>query len=82
MGVWPLLPGFANQVRGTSTSAYTGWDNIFRINFFVGFGIAFVVHVTLHAIFLAPGARGASSFVGERKLGVLADGDHRVGGAA
>ena len=75
MGVWPLLPGFAHQVRGIS--AYGGWDNIFRINFFVGFGIAFVVHVALNAVFPAPGARGGSSFVGECKLGVLADGDDR-----
>jgi nucleobase:cation symporter-1, NCS1 family len=80
MGVWPLLPGFANQVRGAS-AAYGGWDNIFRINFFVGFGIAFVLHVALHTIFPAPGARGASSFVGERRAGVLAGGDGRIGGA-
>ncbi len=46
MGVWPLLPGFARQVRGISD--YSGWDNIFRINFFVGLGIAFIVHAVLH----------------------------------
>lgn len=70
MGVWPLLPGFARQVRGISD--YSGWDKIFRINFFVGLGIAFIIHSVLHGIFPAPGARGSSSF-GESKRGVLAD---------
>jgi cytosine/uracil/thiamine/allantoin permease len=70
MGFWSLLPGFVRQVRGTYN--YSGWDNIFRINFFVGFGIAFTVHAVLHAIFPAPGGRGGSPF-GERKQGVLAD---------
>ncbi|ERF70196.1 hypothetical protein EPUS_00384 [Endocarpon pusillum Z07020] len=70
MGVWPMLPGFARQVRGVS--AYNGWDNIFRINFFVGLGIAFAVHAVLHAVFPAPGGRGSSPF-GERRHGVLAD---------
>ncbi|KAF7510903.1 hypothetical protein GJ744_005733 [Endocarpon pusillum] len=70
MGVWPMLPGFARQVRGVS--AYNGWDNIFRINFFVGLGIAFAVYAVLHAVFPAPGGRGSSPF-GERSHGVLAD---------
>ena len=65
-----MLPGFARQVRGTSS--YSGWDNIFRINVFVGLGIAFTVHVVLHAIFPAPGGRGSSPF-GERRHGLLAD---------
>jgi nucleobase:cation symporter-1, NCS1 family len=70
MGVWPLLPGFARQVRGTSN--YSGWDNIFRINFFAGLGIAIVIHTMLHGIFPALG-RGGSSPFGERKQGILAD---------
>lgn len=65
-----MLPGFARQVRGVS--AYHGWDNIFRINFFVGLGIAFAVHAVLHAVFPAPGGRGSSPF-GERRHGVLAN---------
>ena len=70
MGVWPLLPGFVRQARGISD--YSGWDNILRISFFVGLGLAFIIHVVLHGIFPAPGGRGSSPF-GERKQGVLTD---------
>jgi cytosine/uracil/thiamine/allantoin permease len=65
-----MLPGFIRQTRGIS--GYSGWDNIFRINFFAGLGIAFVIHAVLHRVFPAPGGRGSSSF-GETKQGVLAD---------
>jgi nucleobase:cation symporter-1, NCS1 family len=70
MGVWPMLPGFVRQTRGIS--GYSGWDNLFRINFFAGLGIAFVIHAVLHGISPATGGKGSSTF-GERKQGLLAD---------
>ena len=60
MGVWPLLPGFVRQVRGTSD--YSAWDNLFELEFFIGFEIAFITHLGLHTLFPAPRKRGSSSF--------------------
>lgn len=69
MGVWPLIPGFVRQVRMTYNNS--GWDNLFKINFFMGFGFAFVTHLILHRIFPTPGRTGSSPFVGVKKRGIL-----------
>jgi NCS1 family nucleobase:cation symporter-1 len=60
MGLWPLLPGFVRAVK--MTSDYTSWDNVYDINYFLGFIIAFVVHLGLHTVFPAAGQRGEGRF--------------------
>ena len=43
-------------------SDYNAWDNLFVLEFFIGFSIAFIVHLMLHKLFPAPGRLGSSPF--------------------
>ncbi|KAI4143684.1 MAG: hypothetical protein LQ341_002852 [Variospora aurantia] len=61
MGLWPLLPGFVRTVRGEEE--YSGWDNLVRLNVFIGLTVAFVVHFVLHTVLPARGSKGDSPFV-------------------
>jgi nucleobase:cation symporter-1, NCS1 family len=71
MGCWPLIPGFVREVR--MTYDYTGWDNLYRMNFFMGFLFAFVTHLILNKVFPVPGKTGSSPFVGLKSAGVLSN---------
>ena len=70
MGLWPLLPGFIRQIRGTSN--YSGWDHLYEISYFAGFVISFTVYWLLNISSPVPGRRGNSPFL-LKKLGVLAE---------
>ena len=69
IGFAPLMPGFIRQIRGTSS--YSGWDCLFKLSYFFGFGVAFAVHAVLHMAFPTLGQRGNTPFVLNRR-GTLA----------
>ncbi|KAL8656715.1 MAG: hypothetical protein Q9210_000056 [Variospora velana] len=70
MGLWPLLPGFVPTVRGEEE--YSGWNNLVRLNVFIGLTVAFVVHLGLHTVFPTRGSKGDSPFVNTDR-GLLED---------
>ncbi|KAF9637839.1 hypothetical protein BFW01_g8735 [Lasiodiplodia theobromae] len=60
-GMAPLLPGFARAIKGTSDG--NGWDRIYQISYFYGFGATFVAYWALFAVWPMPKQRGSSPFV-------------------
>lgn len=48
MGIWPLLPGFVRQIRGTSNGS--GWDHLYDLSYFFGFLVALLVHWGLFVV--------------------------------
>lgn len=60
-GMAPLLPGFARAVQGTSSGS--GWDHIYQISYFYGFGATFVVYWALFVVWPMERQRGCSPFV-------------------
>ncbi|KAL1639889.1 hypothetical protein SLS58_007476 [Diplodia intermedia] len=60
-GMAPLLPGFARAVRGTSSGS--GWDRIYQISYFYGFGATFVAYWALFVVWPMEGQRDVSPFV-------------------
>ena len=69
MGLWPLLPGFVQEIRGTSNQS--GWDHLYEISYFAGFVVSFVVYLVLNALFPIRGRTGSSPFL-HKGVGVLA----------
>ena len=72
MGLWPLLPGFIREIRGTSN--HSGWDHLYEISYFAGFVISFVVYLVLNALFPIRGRKGSSPFL-HKGVGVLVTSD-------
>lgn len=60
-GMAPLLPGFARAIQGTSDG--NGWDRIYQISYFYGFGATFVAYWALFAVWPMQKQRGSSPFV-------------------
>lgn len=60
MGLWPVLPGFARAIKGTSSA--NGWDHLYDITYFYGFVVAMLVYWACHAIFPVPRQTGWSPF--------------------
>lgn len=45
MGLWPLLPGFVRQIKGTSSGS--GWDHLYDLSYFFGFLVALTIYWAL-----------------------------------
>lgn len=66
MGLWPMLPGFVRSAQ--VINSYNGWDNLHRFNFFFGFAVAFIVHLSLRTLLPSGGAKGDSPFVKKNRV--------------
>ena len=44
------------------TENYSSWDNLYDLNYFLGFATSFAVHLGLHTAFPARWQRGSSPF--------------------
>lgn len=72
MGLWPLLPGFVRSVQ--LRNDYSGWDNLYDIDYFFGFVVAGATHVGLNLLFPVSGQEGGSTFeVRDKGMGRVRD---------
>ncbi|OJD34324.1 ncs1 nucleoside transporter family protein [Diplodia corticola] len=60
-GMAPLLPGFARAVKGVGGTS--GWDRVYQVSYFYGFGATFVVYWALFAVWPVEGQRECGGFV-------------------
>ncbi|MCJ1303880.1 hypothetical protein MMC08_006691 [Hypocenomyce scalaris] len=59
--LWPMLPGFARQVKGVADG--NGWDHLYQISYFFGFFVSGFLYWAFSAIFPIKRQTGSSPFV-------------------
>ncbi|KIW27545.1 uncharacterized protein PV07_07273 [Cladophialophora immunda] len=66
MALWPMLPGFAREVKGTSDG--NGWDRLYQMSYFFGFITAGLLYWTFHTLFPVERQTGSSPFTLEAHI--------------
>ncbi|EKG20367.1 Permease cytosine/purines uracil thiamine allantoin [Macrophomina phaseolina MS6] len=59
VGMAPLLPGFARAIKGTSSGS--GWDRLYQVSYFYGFGATGLVYVVAFWVWPVERQRGESN---------------------